>query len=326
MEELKQLVRENYKDSEFNDAFQFTKKQLIRRLLEADKKYWRTDGKLGGNNTDDYFYHQALIVIQSYEWYKLVTINYEKMKKFISQKTSPNEREEVFLYVFEKIIDNEYRALRINSKQTSKKILFKQVKNKIGEFFHKKCNTPTWIRNHSNFLYWSVFKLLCCRKIDKYEVINILMQEGRKVSALENVITEIIIKHKDCGASDKPVKEGESKPPDDTTIFLQRLHDIFLNEKYEENPEDAVNIKKLKKDIKKLRINPKQKNMLRLYFCEEYTYREIAEKMGMRINQVSGQIAYIRRRLKRVLKKYLDKEIISQFEAKFTSNKDRKTK
>jgi len=316
MEILKQIVRDNCKDDNFNNAFQFTKERVIRRLVKADKKYWRTDGALGADNTDNYFYHQATIVIQSYQWSNLVTKNYEKMNKIIQNKCWPDEQDDVFGYVFEKIIDNDYRLLRTNRKIPPDKYFFTQVRNKIKEYFSKKCKPPKWIRKHENFLFWTVYRLLCCRHLDKYEVINILIQNGRKETAVENVVSEIQTELPECGLTDKTIKEGEYEPPDPVTIFLKKLLDIISNGTYEENPEDTTIIKDIKKKLIKINIKPRQRIMLRLYYCEEYTYKEIAEKMGMRIYQVSGKIAYIIKQLSKILKPYFEKNI-SQFEAIF---------
>jgi len=319
-ETLKNLVRESYPNKEFNDVFHYVCDRLILRLVEADTKYKTTDGTLGlsdenndHSNINNYFKCQAQIIIQSYFWSVFIVKNYEKMTSIIKKKCWPEERKDVSSFLNSKIIHNDYRRLRTKKDKYTPDQHFSYVVNKnIDGFFYTNCNIPEWIEKLNNKLFRKVYQLLCCRKRTQDEVIDKLIKQKHKYSIIKDAIDKVQLKNPDCGIDEIMIPIDEiiiidttSQSVDPETISLKRILNVIFYESYENHPDDTLIIKRLKKDLKKLKIGPKLKVMLHLFFCEEYTYQEIADKMDMRLNQVTGQIQHIKRRLKEILKKYL---------------------
>lgn len=136
-EELKQLVRQFYPDkNQFYTVFEFVNERLIRRLVEADTEYKQTDCKEEFPDIDSYFETQAIVIIQSYFWSVFIVDQYDQMQSIVNWKCWPDERKEVLSYVRDKIIHNDYRALRIhdNDRSTPESYFSYVVHQKIKSF------------------------------------------------------------------------------------------------------------------------------------------------------------------------------------------------
>jgi len=313
-EELKQLVRQFYPDkSELNTVLEFVNERLILRLVEADTKYKQTDSKDSISDIDLYFKVQATVIIQSYFWSVLIVNQYDKMQSIVNWKCWPDEREDVLSYITEKIIYNDYRVLRIHDKNrsTPESYFSYVVRQKIKSFFDEGCNIKAWIKKRHS-LFKKVYQYLCCRLRTEDEVIDKLTKSNHKYNTIQHAIKQIQRKYPDCGVSDieipieTTILNGDiPKEMDIETLQLIRFLNVIFSEKYENSPDDTPLIQQLKKALNQQNIKAKQRIMIRLYFFEGYTYKEIGDKLGLTTDQVSGQIKYVRDKLKEIITQFL---------------------
>jgi RNA polymerase sigma factor (sigma-70 family) len=301
------------------DAHRFVRDRLMTRLLNADELYQQTDEKEVPSDDKAYFKRQAAIVVHSYFWSTLVTQYYEQIQSIIRRKCFSDERKDVLSYINEQLVHNDFRILRrYNVKEKTKEekktispenYLVYIVHMRINAFFDEGCNIPAWIKKLKDKLLKKIFQYLCCRKKNEDEFIPKLI--GHKYSIIKKNIHCIQQKHPDCGYRYTEVCLEDTyfgHTPDEMdieAITLKRLLNVVIFETYDDHPEDTLLIESLKKDLNNITIRDDQRLMLQLFFFEGYTYKEIGEKMGMRTDQISGQIRPIRENIKSILSKYL---------------------
>jgi RNA polymerase sigma factor (sigma-70 family) len=313
-EELKQLVRQFYPDkNQFYTVFEFVNERLIRRLVEADTEYKQTDCKEEFPDIDSYFETQAIVIIQSYFWSVFIVDQYDQMQSIVNWKCWPDERKEVLSYVRDKIIHNDYRALRIHDKDrsTPESYFSYVVHQKIKSFFDDGCNITAWIKKRHS-LFKKVYQYLCCRLRTEDEVIDKLTKSNHKYNTIQHAIEQIQRKYPDCGVSDIEIPIETTllngyipKEMDIETLQLIRFLNVIFSEKYENSPDDPPLMQQFKEELNQLNIKAKQRIMIRLYFFEGYTYKEIGDKLGLTTDQVSGQIKYVRDKLKEIITQFL---------------------
>jgi len=302
------------------DANHFVHDRLMKRLIDADTLYKNTDEKDVPLDDKSYFIRQISIIVHSYFWSSMVSHNYNRIESIIRWKCFPDEQDDVHSYIHGQLVNNDFRILRrFNQKKkqknekkkkiTPEKYLENMVQLRINAFFDNGCNIPTWISRLKDNLLQKIYQYLCCRKKNEEDFIPKL--KGHKFFTIEKNIDLIQKSHPNCGYQNTEVSIDQYMPGykpnemDIESITLMRLLNITIFETYEVHPADTLIIKSLKKDLNRANIRPSHRMMLRLYFFEGYTYKEIGEKMGMRTDQVSGQIRPVRETIKSILSKYL---------------------